>query len=278
MTNVDQARKALGARLRELRKDAGLKAQELSASAGWHWSKTSRIEHGKQAPSEADLATWCRVCDAQLALPDLVATLRNVEAQWAEWRRVTATGHARRQRRSVELMTRTQLLRTYSSVLIPGLLQTEAYARAAIRTCIDFLGTVDDLDAAVAARMDRQRVLREGPLKMATLIDESALRKTVGDDSIMRDQLRHLLDVGFGNAKLVLGVVPAEAPFVYTVTTFDLWDNRMALVETISAELTVTTPSELAYYEKAWAALHGQAVYGNAARQRITAALNARTA
>ncbi|WP_405161994.1 helix-turn-helix domain-containing protein [Nocardia sp. NBC_01499] len=102
VSGADRARQALGARLRELRKDAGLSGRELSASAGWHWTKTSRIELGKRPPSEADIEAWCRVCGAELALPDLLAARRNVEAQWAEWKRVVAAGRTGRQRRGVE--------------------------------------------------------------------------------------------------------------------------------------------------------------------------------
>lgn len=270
---ADQARLVLGARLRELRKDARLDGRQFSSAAGWHWSKTSRIEHGKQSPSEDDVAVWCRVCDADLALPDLIAALRNVEAQWAEWKRVAATGHARRQRRGVELEGRTRLLRTYSVLLIPGLLQTEAYARAVLAQCIRFLGTHDDLEDAVAARMERQQLLRRGNHRVMTLIDEAALYTKVGDPATMAGQLRHLLDTAFDNPRLVFGVVPLGAEFIYTTTTFDLLDQRMALVETISAELTIKTPSELRYYEQAWAALHRQARYGEQAQEMIGIAL-----
>ncbi|MFI9503974.1 helix-turn-helix domain-containing protein [Nocardia sp. NPDC052566] len=270
---ADQARQALGARLRELRKDARLDGRQFSTAAGWHWSKTSRIEHGKQAPSEDDVAVWCRVCEAELAFPDLVATLRNVEAQWAEWKRVAATGHARRQRRGIELEGRTRLLRTYSVLLIPGLLQTEAYARAVLAQCIRFLGTRDDLEDAVAARMERQQILHRGNHRVVTLVDEAALHTAVGETATMAAQLRHLLTVGFDNPRLIFGVVPLDAPFIYTTTTFDLLDQRLALVETISAELTITTPSELRYYEHAWAALHHQARYGDQAQEMIESAL-----
>jgi len=57
-----------------------------------------------------------------------VVCLAGAEAHWAEWKRITVTG---RLRRFVELMTRPGQLRTYCAVLIPGLLQTESYARAA---------------------------------------------------------------------------------------------------------------------------------------------------
>jgi hypothetical protein len=56
-SSVQRARQELAERLRDLRLDAGLTARALSAAAGWHEAKTSRIESAKQAPSEADLAT-----------------------------------------------------------------------------------------------------------------------------------------------------------------------------------------------------------------------------
>lgn len=274
MSGVARFRQALGARLRELRKDARLDGRQLSTAAGWHWSKTSRIELGKQLPSEADLEVWCRICDAELALPDLIASLRNVQAQWAEWKRITASGHARRQRRGVELDAEAQTVRIYSAVIVSGLLQTADYARAVLSTCIDFLGTVDDLDEAVAARLQRQQALQSGVTKYAVLIHEPVLRVRVGaDDQVRRDQLQHLLDVGFGNPRLLLGIVPADYQFIYTTTSFVLYDTRLALVETLSAELSVNTPSELANYERAWDGLRRQAAYGTAARALIERAL-----
>ncbi|WP_280453683.1 helix-turn-helix domain-containing protein [Nocardia brasiliensis] len=273
MTSVDRARQALGARLRELRKDARLNGREFSKAAGWHWSKTSRLERGERQPSEADIEVWCRVCDAELARPDLVAALRNVQAQWSEWKRVAAAGHARRQLRGVELDAHSSSVRIFSPVIISGLLQTEAYARAVLATCIKFLGTHDDLDAAVAARLARGRALNAGTTRFAVVIAESVLHTRVGDQKhVLADQLQHLLTVGFGNPRLILGVLPIAHKFVYTTTSFVLYDARMALVETLSAELTVSTPSELAYYEQAWRALYRQCVFGDEAQASIAAA------
>ncbi|WP_028476751.1 helix-turn-helix transcriptional regulator [Nocardia sp. CNY236] len=271
-TSVGRARRSLGARLRELRRAAGLNGRAFSAAAGWHWSKTSRVELGRQRPSRDDLVLWCRLCDAEDVLADLLATLENIDAHWREWRRITAGGHAYRQRRGLELEARARTLRTYSAILIPGLLQTEPYARAVLAQCIRFLGTHDDLDQAVAARIARQSALRQGNLRLVQLIDQAALHTRVGDHTVMTDQLTHLLDTGFGNPRLVLGVVPLEAGFVYTTTSFDLLDRSTALVETISAELSITTPSELALYEKAWAGLHDRAVFGEQARTLVTQA------
>jgi transcriptional regulator with XRE-family HTH domain len=278
VSDVLRLRQALGARLRELRKDARLDGRQFSTAAGWHWSKTSRIENGRRTPSEGDIATWCDVCNARLALPDLIAALRNVEAQWTEWKRVAASGHARRQQRAVEIEGQARLQRVYAPVVLPGLLQTEDYARAVLAQCIRFLGTPDDLDDAVAARMKRQQVLQQNRHRFVILADEAALYKTVGGDAVMTGQLQHLLEAAFDNPRLIFGVVPLTAPFTYITTSFDLIDNRMALIETISAELTVVTVSELGLYEKAWKALSRQAMYGDAAREAIRSALAERDA
>ena len=58
-TSADQARASLGIRLRDIRRDAGLPAVRLAQLAGWLSSKVSKIEHGKQTPSEEDLRAWC---------------------------------------------------------------------------------------------------------------------------------------------------------------------------------------------------------------------------
>ncbi|QLY31866.1 helix-turn-helix domain-containing protein [Nocardia huaxiensis] len=276
MTEVLRARAALGARLRELRKDARLDAVQLSVAAGWHKSKTSRIELGRQTPSEADLETWCAICDARLALPDLLASLRNVQAQWSEWKRIAAAGHTRRQRRQVDLESRATLQRTYAPVVLPGLLQTESYARAVLSQCIRFLGTPDDLGEALAARMERHKVLQQPRHRFNLLADESALYTTVGNSDVMVDQLQYLLDSAFDIPRMLFGIVPRDAEFTYMTTSFDLFDDRLALIETVSAEITVVTSAELALYERIWKALQAQAVYGKAARALISTALESR--
>src|SRR4051812_22751947 len=86
-STVHQAKEALGGRLRDLRKDAGLTGTRLALLAGWHSSKVSKIEYGKQAPSEEDLRTWCGHCGALDQVDDLIATARDIEAMYVDWRR-----------------------------------------------------------------------------------------------------------------------------------------------------------------------------------------------
>src|SRR5262249_51779371 len=94
---AEQARQALGVRLREIRKDAGLTGRALAALAGWHFTKISKIEHGTQTPSENDVRVWCRHCNSEDQVPDLIATIRSIESMYIELRRLHRTGLGRLQ-------------------------------------------------------------------------------------------------------------------------------------------------------------------------------------
>ena len=115
-TSAGQARASLGIRLRDIRKDAGLSGIELAQRAGWLSSKVSKIEHGKQGASEEDLRVWCEHCDAQGELPDLIAAVRSIETQFAEWRRIVRSGTRRRQQASAAVYERTRLFRSVSTL------------------------------------------------------------------------------------------------------------------------------------------------------------------
>ena len=96
-SSVQRAREQLAERLRDIRLDAHLTARALSAAAGWHEAKTSRIESAKKAPSEDDIRTWCRVCGAERAIPDLIAASRSADSMYTEWRRLQPAGMRRDQ-------------------------------------------------------------------------------------------------------------------------------------------------------------------------------------
>ncbi|GAA4232000.1 hypothetical protein GCM10022254_30750 [Actinomadura meridiana] len=127
---AQQAREALGARLRDLRKDAGLTGRALAALAGWDLAKISRIEHGRRTAKEADIRIWCLHCDAEDEIPELIATVRNINIMWLEWRRTLRTGTKIRQQHSLGLYERTKVFRVYQPTVVWGTLQTAAYATA----------------------------------------------------------------------------------------------------------------------------------------------------
>jgi transcriptional regulator with XRE-family HTH domain len=87
-----QAREALGGRLREIRLDAGLTARALAKLAGWHFTKVSKLEHGTRRPSRDDIRAWCRYCRAEDQMADLQAAARGIDAMYTEWRRQMRAG------------------------------------------------------------------------------------------------------------------------------------------------------------------------------------------
>jgi hypothetical protein len=174
-----------------------------------------------------------------------------------------------------ELEAQTRLMRWYEPVLIPGMLHTSGYAEAVMRRVIDFYQVPDDLDAGVAVRMQRQQILYRGDRRFHFIIAQQALSTTVGDNDVMIGQLDRLLAV-MSLPRVILGIIPTGADYLVPTNQFVLHDNRLVQVETISAELTITPPREIALYATAFDALHQQAVYGPTARNLITGALDHR--
>ncbi|WP_067854385.1 helix-turn-helix domain-containing protein [Nocardia shimofusensis] len=266
--NVHDARAVLGARLRELRVTAGLTNRKLAQLAGWHESKVSKIEFARIKPSDGDIRAYCGHCDAADQLPDLLATLHDIDVAYLEWRKILGTGVRRRQQKSLRLEATAAVIRDYQPQIVPGLLQTAEYAAAKLKRGIEFHQVPDDVEEAVAKRMERQRVLYQRDHLFHFVIAEQALRTTVGDDEVMEGQLDRLSSL-IGMPRVTIGIVPATAEALVVSTNFVMFDNRLVMVEGTAAELTITQPREIAVYGRAFDLLARQAVTGKRARELI---------
>lgn len=271
-----QARLALGARLGELRADAGLTGRALARLCGWHESKVSRIEHARTAPSADDIRAWCRHCGQPGETEDLIAFLRTVEDMFVEWRRMERTGLRRAQEAVLPLWERTRLFRAYSSWLIPGAVQTRAYTAAVLHAIAARRELPDDVDDAVAVRADRLRLLREGDHRFLVLIEESVLRNVIGDPEVMAGQLGHLITAA-SLPSVSVGIIPMGLgrDAAWPVEDFWIFDDRQVNVELVSGWLTLTQPREIAMYARTFSELSEIAVRGAQARTLITAAIDA---
>lgn len=271
---AQQAREALGARLREIRKDAGLTGRALALCAGWHFTKVSKIEHGTRAPTEADIRVWCQECRATDQIPDLIATARSVASMYVEWRRQMRAGLRRLQEASIPLYERTRLFRVYEPLVVPGLLTTAEYAAALFRFWASFMNLPDDVDAAVAARMERQKVLYSGDRRFLFVLEEQALRTRVGDATVTAGQLDRLLAV-MSLPRVSLGIIPADAERdAWTQGNFWIFDDSRVHVETVSAGLDITQRRETVLYIRLFERLQRTAVHGRDARFLINRAID----
>jgi transcriptional regulator with XRE-family HTH domain len=275
-SSVQRARQELADRLRELRLDTGLSGRSLSAAAGWHEAKTSRIESAKQPPSDSDIRVWCEICRAPDLAVDLIAASRAADGMYTEWRRMHRTGLRREQVARRSLYERTRIFKAYLSTVMPGFIQTPAYAKALMSAITSFQGTPDDVDEAVRARMERNRIVRSANHQFTMLLEESVLRYQIGDAEVMAGQLGHILNVvALPNVRL--GVIPFSVTQrgMWTLEAFTIFDDARVHVELLSAQVTVTVPGEVVVYLRAFDQLSGLAVYGADARALITDAINA---
>ncbi len=256
--------------------DSGLTARALAAAAGWHESKSSRLENGKTPPSNEDIRVWTRICHAEDQAADLIATARGIEGMYVEWRRLESAGLKRVQESVLPLFERTRWFRFYQSQVIPGLLQTQDYTRAILHTVVALRDVPDDVEDAASARMSRQRVLHTGGRRFSFLIEEWVLRSVIGSPATMVNQLGHLLGMT-ATPSLSLGVIPMGVVRgnAWPSESFSMYDGKRVSCELVSASLTVTQPSEIAEYARTFTELAGIAVYGAPARKLITSAIDA---
>ena len=193
---------------------------------------------------------------------------------YVEWRRLQPAGMRRDQENRFPLWERTKLIKSYVGTVVPGFLQAPEYATALLSSIGVFHGTPDDVAEAVAARMQRRRLVISDNHRFAAVLEEAVLRQVVGDANVMAGQLSYFLEA-MTFPSLSLGVIPfrtAERP-VWPLEAFTVFDDSRVSVELLSAQVTLTVPSEIVLYVRAFERLSGIAVYGDNARALIIEAI-----
>src|SRR5262249_31561762 len=167
---------------------------------------------------------------------------------------------------SVPLYERTRIFRIYEHNIIPGLFQTADYSAAMLSYFIDFLAAPNDLEAAIEARMERQRVLYTGDRRFLVVLEERVIRAPVGTTETMLSQLDRVLAV-MTLQRVSLGIIPARAPrAVFASAGFWMYDDAGVALETPTASIEVTQPREVRLYGRTFEQLQGMAVFGADAR------------
>lgn len=185
-------RKRLSAALRQLRRDAGMSAEQVARTLGWDPSKISRIESNDwKLPRVADIEHLAGLYGADTGTRQALVTLARQARQrgwWEQYRDVLGDALPGLEAEATRILN-------YQPLLVPGLLQTADYKRAICRAV-----SMDDAETErrVQARSARQRILdRDNPPILWAVIDEAALRKPVGGPQVMADQLHHLIGMSW---------------------------------------------------------------------------------
>jgi transcriptional regulator with XRE-family HTH domain len=183
-------RRRLGAELRRHREAAGVKIDFVAERLGCSPSKVSRIEtgHTGAAPRDVhDMLDIYGVPDSVKAELVQIAREAKQKGWWHPYSTILTSAY-------VGLEAAARSIRTYEQQVVPGLLQSEAYAIAMIRAAR--LGdTAEEIEQRVHVRMARQSLLtQDDPIDLRVVLDEAVLSRPVGGDAVMRDQLMRLIE------------------------------------------------------------------------------------
>jgi transcriptional regulator with XRE-family HTH domain len=188
-------RMQVGARLRSLRLAKGITREQAGYAIRGSDSKISRMELGRVAFKERDVTDLLKLYGIEDAAEHarLLALAReaNSPGWWHAYGDVLATWF----QNYLDLEQATELIRTYEIQFVPGLLQTDAYARAVI-----MLGhgraAEDEISRRAGLRMARQQLLaRPDPPRLWAVLDEAVLRRPIGGPEVLREQIEHLIDM-----------------------------------------------------------------------------------
>lgn len=277
-TDYQQAREALGARLRELRLSAPngpLTGTQLADQYGWTKSKVSKLENGRQTPTPDDLRKWSDAIGQPEAYGELLARLRGFESHIRSWRRQLAAGHKPVQDTHLSAHADASLFRGWESSMIFGILQTPDYARSIFSRYSELQRSPGDVEQAVLSRMRRQEVLYDSSKRFHLILWEAALHALVCPPSALANQLDRLAGT-IGMSTVQLGIIPLSAPLkIPPATAFWVYDDRQVIVETWHAELWIDDEVSVETYLRTWRTLQESAVYGAGAHNLINAARRA---
>ncbi|GHE50311.1 helix-turn-helix domain-containing protein [Streptomyces capitiformicae] len=274
-TDYQQARQALGVRLRELRLSAPggrLTGAELAEQYGWNKSKVSRLENGRQTPTPDDLRNWAEATGQPEAYDELVARLRGFESHIRSWRRQLASGHKAVQDTHLSAHADASVFRGWESSMIFGILQTPDYARSIFTRYAELQRSPRDTEEAVRSRMKRQEALYDSSKHFRLLLWEAALHALICPPSVLAAQLDRLSGA-IGLDTVELGIIPLSASLkIPPATAFWIYDDRQVVVENWHAELWIDDAASVETYLRTWKTLRESAVYGADAQNLVSAA------
>lgn len=273
MAKPHAALRAFGLQLRQARESAGLSNRDLAELLTWAPSKISKLEMGHQTATAQDVHDWARATRLNAAeLTELLADLDRARLEYTAWRQQLAGGTGAKQAARLRAESDVTSIRAFEPAVIPGLLQTAEYARSILSGFVDTYQVVNDVDEGVHVRMRRQESLYKPGRTFHFVIAEAALHTRMAPASVMIGQLDRLLAIA-GLPSVTLGVIPFTATYIVgPLNGFWIFDNTYVLVETFSAELTITETAEVALHTRIFERLSDAAAYDGDARQLITLA------
>jgi transcriptional regulator with XRE-family HTH domain len=267
--------------LKRLRVSAGLSGHEVARRIGFAASNVSRIEAGRQRISVPQVAAWCRVTGAAPEYSgELLQLAEDVLVGAQSWTTEAGGRFTDFQAEVAELEARTGLLSEYQPAVLPGMLQTPAQARRIFSSGPD--GVLPGMDARIAARISRQRILYDENRNQRFVIPESVLYSPFGprgDPEVTVEHRQQLaaVDAAVKLPGVTISVLPSGASPVWRLAGFVLYDDvtdgePQVHLEWLTRPFNIFEPDQVEMCRQAFANLLAASVTGDEARRLITAA------
>jgi transcriptional regulator with XRE-family HTH domain len=271
--NPTVRRRRLGQELRRLRELKGMTAEEVAERLLVSQSKISRLENGRRSISQRDVRDLCGVYEVEdHRIVDSLMQMAKDSRQQGWWHSFGDIPYSV----YIGLETDAASLRVYDPQVVPGLLQTRPYAEALIAGALPETASGDS-DKRVQVRLRRQERISapENPLRLWTVLDEAALRRVVGNRSLMRDQLEHLVEQS-QLPHVTVQVIPFDMgahPGLngqYAILEFpDAADSSVVYIEGVTSDLYLEKANDVQKYSVMYEHLRAQALNVEQSRQFI---------
>ena len=230
-------RRRLAAELREIRESTGKSGEAVAAALKWSPSKISRYERAKTGlrPQEVQrLLDYYQITGQRRALLLALAADATQKGWWEEFGDILSDDY----QQFIGLEYEATSINIWHVDVVTGLLQTEAYARQVISSYSRIEPNAPGLiGRRVRVRMRRQQVLDREGLQLSIVLDESVLKRRIGSDAVMYEQLQHLArDAGRPN--LTLRILPLDTQhsvFGESFVIFGFGEDSDAMLQDVVA-------------------------------------------
>jgi transcriptional regulator with XRE-family HTH domain len=206
------ARRKLGIALKQLREQSGLNLEQASKAVGISDSHLSRLERGRVGVRQPTLRA---LLQNYAATPDVADELLQIAADTTkrntkDWWQPLAASISEPYATLISFEHEATSVKVFGPTAVPGLLQTEAYARALLQNGLARLGP-DEIEIRISARRGRQAILdRPNPPAAWFILDEAVLHRQVGSTEIMHEQLTHLVEIA-QRPRVDIQIIPYSA-------------------------------------------------------------------
>ena len=271
---LEQRQLGYAAKLRQLRVDAGYEhGKDFAARLGWIASKVSRIENGRTVPSDQDVKAWAAAAGAVDQIEALQNELIALRLERDRWKRQLRGGHAPAQQATAAKEHDATTIIMLELFLVPGLLQTDAYARRVFELAAAMHHTPADTDAAVRERIRRQAALYDPTKNITILMSEFALQNPICDAVTLRAQVDRIYVLA-GLSHVRLGVIPLGAALpTITMNGFTILDDTV-VVEVNHTEITITDVDDVQLHRDIAERLWSVVATGDEARKLLRRSLD----